>query len=685
MPEASEHRSGGSPPAWPAGAAFRAGRARLAATIVAIGAAILVFAVGIGVGRLTGSEAGGGASASGAAGGPDGAVLFWTCSMHPQIKLPKFGQCPICFMDLTPVRAGESSAGGGRIGLSERARRLARVETAAVELRELTHTVELVGKVAADETRITYISSYIPGRLDRLYVNFTGGFVRRGDHLAEIYSPQLLVAQREYLMAYESARRSAGSASAPSGAQPMLDAARTRLELWGVPKDQIRELERRREPSDHMRIDAPQEGWVLERAAYEGMYVETGVRLFSLVDLRHVWVFLAAYEQDLSLLRAGQTVTFEAEAHPGRAFSGTIAYIDPTLSESTRTVRVRVNVPNADLALKPGMFVRAGVHVRIGERGQVVGPDLAGKWVCYMHPDVIKSEAGSCDVCGMDLVTAESLGMAGGPAVSPDALAIPRSAVLLTGRRAIVYVHTAPGAGDDATSEGEWEFEPREIEIGPRVGEFYVVLDGLHAGERVVVHGAAQIDSAVQIQGKPSMMQPEDAAPGGGERFASHWIEGAAYHPSLAAVTAAYLELTRALAADDLAAGRSALDRLRTAVDGVSADGLAPAAAAELMTRVASLKAAAASTQPAGGGGPDIEAIRVGLPKTTEAMYRLLRSFGHTREAPIVRAFCPMAFDDKGAEWLQAGDEIANPYFGATMLRCGEIRGRIRGNGRESR
>lgn len=618
----------------------------------------------------------GGAAAEAVVSGGNAAPTEWTCSMHPQIRLPNRGQCPICFMDLVPVRTGSDDAGAPRVTLSPRARLLAQVETAPVEYRELTHAVRLVGKVAADETRIRYVSSYFPGRLDRLFVNYGGILVRPGDHLAEIYSPELLVAQREFLLALEGVEAArADHAEGPrSGerAATLLEAARRKLELWGIPADEVERLTRERRPSDRMRIDAPFHGWVLERQGYEGMYVETGTRLFTLVDLRAVWVLLDAYELDLPFLRYGQTVEFETEAYPGRRISGRIAYIDPTFTEPTRTVKVRVNVPNENLQLRPGMFVRALAAVRLGADGQVIEPALAGKWISPMHPEVVKDGPGQCDVCGMDLVPAEALGFAGQEAAPAQVLAIPQTAVLWTGRRALVYVAT--------DREGESVYEGRVIELGPRAGEFYVVRGGLKPGERVVTRGAIQVDAAVQIQGRPSMMQPPPAAalepvP---PPVVSRAVAGAAYHRHFRPVIERYLDLAAALAADDGEQAGAAVRGLRPALEQARPEGLEGNDADLFRKLVEEIRAALPAAEK-----PTLEELRAGLPRLTAAVETYLRTFGHDRPRPLARAWCPMAFDNRGAAWLQAEEEIANPYFGARMLRCGEFRGTLGPDGKE--
>lgn len=670
--------------AWPEGLVYRAWQMRTVRGMLIFGVLCFVWLLGgwcANIGDELEHEPGAaGGMANDEAGDP---VLYWTCSMHPQIKLPKSGQCPICFMDLVPVQAGGAiDAGAAVLTLSPRARELARVQTSPVELRELTHEVRMVGKVMADETLITHISSYVPGRIERLFVNYTGILVRKGDHLAEIYSPELLIAQREYVLALEASGQTDRTGDTADMLAGLQESARRKLELWGVPRDQIDSLTQHRRPSDHTRIDAPQEGWVLERQGFEGMYVETGTRLFTLVDLRSVWVLLDAYELDLGYARVGQEVQFETEAHPGQVFSGRVAYVDPLLSANTRTVKVRMNVPNPEMKLRPEMFVRARLSVKLGRGGAVLDNTLAGKWVCYMHPEIVKETQGACDVCDMKLVTAESLGYAVAAAPAGPALAVPQTAVLLTGRRAVVYVEKQEG--------GQVVYEGREIGLGPRAGDYFIVQEGLSEGERVVTRGALMIDSAMQIQAKPSMMQPPAASTkpdqdtpasrsaGPRAELGSSYVAGAPYHQHAAPMIKAYLELTAALARDDLDPASLGLQRMREALKQAIPHGVQDEDADLFRSGIAALVGSLPTAE-----RPTIDDLRSRLPELTESLVHFLRTFGHDRPAPIVRAFCPMARNSRGAEWLQEGEQIANPYFGAAMLRCGEIRGRINADGSE--
>ncbi len=483
----------------------------------------------------------------------------WTCSMHPQIRLPEPGQCPICGMDLVPAGKPEApkkskakyacamfcvppmeepgqcpicgmdmvaieededdgaddGQQGPRLRLSAKAQKLAEIRVAPVERKFVTADIHMVGKVDYDETRLGYLTAWVPGRLDRLYVDYTGVPVKKGDHMVYLYSPDLLTAQVELIEALNAVRQLEGS-NVPSMRQTATDtveAVREKLRLWGLTPAQVEQIESRGTPSDHMTIFAPMGGIVIHKNAVEGMYVKTGTRIYTIADLSHVWVKLDAYESDLAWIRYGQDLTFETEAYPGETFSGSIAFIDPVLDAKTRTVKVRVNVDNSDGRLKPQMFVRAVVFSQIAAGGRVMDAQLAGKWICPMHHEVIEGGPGSCNLCGMPLVEAESIYVSIDPTKAEAPLVIPASAPLITGRRAVVYV---------AVQDRQRTYEGREIVLGPRAGDYYLVRQGLSEGELVVVNGNFKIDSAIQIRAKPSMMSPE-----GGEPAPGHQHHGA--------------------------------------------------------------------------------------------------------------------------------------------------------------
>ncbi len=596
---------------------------------------------------------------------------MYTCSMHPQVRLSDpDAKCPICFMDLIPVTEHSGDGDERRLVLSEAAAKLSEIETTHVVRFFPTAQVRLYGKLTYDETSVSRITAYFPGRLDRLFVNYVGVPVARGDHVAEMYSPQLLAAFEEL----RQARHSVDASSTTSdivriSTERVLDATREKLRLFGLTEAQISAAEAGQSSDDRLTVFSPITGIVTNLAAREGDYVETGSPIATVADLSRLWLDMEAYESQLPLVRWGQPVTFVVEAHPGEIFKGRIAFIEPLVDDRTRTAVVRVAVDNTDRKLKPGMFATAIVQMRIAGSGAVLSDELAGRWVGPMHPTIVKDEPGQCDICGMELVSAESLGVVGDPSLTTEPLVIPRTAALLTGARAIVYVKV-PEAQSPT-------YEAREVMLGSRAGQFYIVQDGLHEGEEIVVKGAFRIDSAMQIAAKPSMM-----APSGGPSGAGHHHGGSMKMPPPAAALApatpdqfvfglmpifdGYLEAQRALAADNLPNFIRAADNLKSAIGLVDEAGLVGDPLATWRS--------AASTLSLDSPVTTIEDARARFEGMSGAIISLERSFGHTGSATVHIAFCPMAFDNKGAEWLQVGAEINNPYFGASMLRCGSVR-----------
>lgn len=471
---------------------------------------IIVFGILVGLGLLggyvIGSSTGGAAVPAAGADGAAEEPQDWYCSMHPQIIREKPGLCPICEMDLIPMPENLLAETAPReLAVSHAAAKLMAIETSPVERKFVTNEVRMVGKVHYDETRVKHITAWVPGRLDRLYVDFTGTTVRQGDHLVYLYSPELISAQAELLQSAKAVGNMGGAASQylRRSTNATLEAAREKLRLLGLTAKQIQQIEDSGEPVTHLTIYSPIGGVVIEKKANEGMYVQTGTHIYTVADLSQLWVKLDAYESDLPWVQYGQQVEFTAEAYPGEVFTGWISFVQPVLDPKTRTVKVRVHVPNPDGRLKPEMFVRAVVRSRVAASGRVMDPDMAAKWICPMHPSVVKNTPADCDLCGMDLVTTESVGYVAADRPEEPPLVVPRTAPLITGRRAVVYV-----------SKPEAEvptFEGREVKLGPRAGEYYIVESGLREGERVVTNGNFKIDSALQIQARPSMMNPPDA------------------------------------------------------------------------------------------------------------------------------------------------------------------------------
>ncbi len=592
-------------------------------------------------------------------------IEFWTCSMHPQIHEDGPGKCPICGMDLIPVLAGEQGQGDDgptTLRMSEAAVQLAEVRTAPVERKAVARELDLVGRITADETRVAYLTSWVEGRIDRLFVDYTGVPVLAGDHMAEVYSPQLYSAQEELFQAIRSAEALAAGPveRLRESALASVEAAKRKLVLLGMSEEQVEEVLARGEPSEHVTVNAPAGGIVLHKEAFEGMWVKEGTRLFTIADLSKVWLMLDAYESDLVWLRYGQQVAFEVDAYPGETFHGRIAFVSPDVDPRKRTVPVRIDVVNDDLRLKPDMFARARVRSVLTADGRAVDPDLEGKWMCPMHPEVVADGPGTCPECGMALRPVEELGFAV-PQQEELPLVIPQTAPLLTGKRAVVYVRR-PGE--------EPIFEGRQVVLGPRAEGHYIVREGLAEGELVVERGAFAIDAELQLRGKVSMMQPEEeeasVAPEDEEHAAMRLPDGLA--EAVVAAVAATRPVAEALVQDDAEAAKAAAPALETALRDL-ADADVPAMLEDFVRpRVRRALEALPHFQHG-----DLAMSRMALRSVEEALMELASAGGAPiEESGFAVYHCPMAFDE-GADWIQeAGTPVSNPYMGQDMPRCGD-------------
>lgn len=561
-------------------------------------------------------------------------IQDWTCSMHPQIRQPNPGQCPICGMDLIPVTTESSSAGTSprELKLSPRAVKLAEIQIAPVERKFVTKEIRLVGKVAYDESRLRTITAWFPGRIDRLYADYTGIRVKKGDKLVEIYSPELLNAQEELIQARKSAIQLEQSASSTVAdiVRRTVDAAREKLRLLGMSAEQIDEFEKQGKPSDRVTVFSTLDGVVVHKGAIEGMYAATGTKLYIIADLSRVWVLLDVYESDLEWIHLGQDVFFSSEAYPGEDFKGKLVFIDPVLDDKTRTVKVRIDVPNPDFRLKPNMFVRARVNAQSlhGQKG--------------MEPPIV----------------------------------IPASAPLITGERAVVYV-AVPGKEDT--------YEGREIVLGHRTGDYYRVREGLYEGEQVVVNGNFKIDSAIQILAKPSMMNPEGVvAPAGhqhqmpdtGVRTSGNMDQDAdtfavpdTFKTQLDSVYAAYFRVQYALSHDSPEKAAKESSQILEALKHVDMTLLEHDAHMAWMKELKNLQESSKAVESA----QTIDAAREAFKPLSDALIRVAHELGTSGKLAVYRFHCPMAFDNKGSDWLQDKPELENPWFGSSMLKCGSL------------
>lgn len=374
----------------------------------------------------------------------DKSAKVWTCSMHPQIKQDKPGLCPICAMDLVPMETGfevGEHVDPNEIQMTESAMALASVQTTVVKRGMPEKNVQLLGKIKADERKISELTARFGGRIEKLFINYTGQQVRKGQKLGTIYSPELITAQKELLEAV----------SMKSSNPTFYKASRTKLKLWDLTEQQIDAIENNGEPQTNFEILSPISGTVTQRHIAIGDYIKEGSPLFKVIDLSQVWVMFDAYESDLPWIKKGDKIDFTIQSVPGKAYSGKVAYIDPFIDAQTRVAQVRVELNNPDRQLKPEMFANG----------------------------ILKSNV----------------------AESTNELLIPKSAILWTGKRAVVYVKVP----ERETAS----FIYRQITLGAEAGNFYVVADGLSEGEEIATNGVFKIDAAAQLAGKKSMMNPQ--------------------------------------------------------------------------------------------------------------------------------------------------------------------------------
>jgi membrane fusion protein, copper/silver efflux system len=409
----------------------------------------------------------------------DSNIDYWTCTMHPSVHSKDPGKCPICSMDLVPVikrsatpasssenaphhdhaamlagkpTGGEMQGMPGMPGMKggaeskapqtsefvvpvERQQQIG-VTYAKVERKPLAHTIRSVGVIVPDRSRNWQFVSRVDGYVQKLNVTSPGQVVDKDAPLLSIYSPDLLTSEREFVELLRM-RDEAKTKDARETPQRLIESAKRRLQLWNVTEEQIAELEKTRKASDTLTLLSPFRGVVQSVPVEQGKNVKVGDMLVEVADLSLVWMWAEFYENELSMLQVGQKLAITAKSYPGQNFDGTIALIDPFINETKRTAKVRIDIPNADFKLRPGMYVNAELAMDMGE-----------------------------------------------------ALTVPVNAIMPTGERNVVFI-----------DKGEGKLEPRIVQLGAKYGDVYAVNSGLKEGERVVASANFLIDAESKIQG----------------------------------------------------------------------------------------------------------------------------------------------------------------------------------------
>ncbi|MGB3781090.1 MAG: efflux RND transporter periplasmic adaptor subunit [Tunicatimonas sp.] len=544
----------------------------------------------------------------------------WTCSMHPQIREDGSGQCPICGMDLILVSTTETeTVGEGQIQMTQTAMQIANVQTVIVERAEPTKEIYLSGKVVADERNVGEITARFGGRIEKLYVNFTGQQVKRGQALASVYSPELVTAQKEL---FEAAKFRESNPS-------FYEAAVNKLKLWDLSDRQIENILESQEVRYNFNVLAPQSGTVVARNVSDGDYVQEGQSLFEVANLSQLWVVFDAYESDLPWIREGDEIRFTVESLPGQTFTSQVTFIDPVISPQRRVAEVRTEVKNDQQKLKPQMFAQG----------------------------VLQSEL---------------------PGVE-NALVIPKTAVLWTGKRAVVYVKQP---GIEAPT-----FAYREVLLGPEAGGQYIVSEGLEEGEEVVANGVFKIDAAAQLQGKASMMNPNGGRVSTGHDHGEMEMsevetvttEGtpssdlsevnSEFRQQLAEVLDPYLALKNALVASEAGQAAAAARQTQQALEKVDMTLVKGEAHQQWMDYLNTMQKALGTI----AEEATLETQRAAFASLSEALYQSVQQFDVTGLRAYYQ-YCPMADNNTGAYWLSEEKEIRNPYFGDQMLTCGSVK-----------
>ena len=371
------------------------------------------------------------APSSGTAPGQSSSIEYYTCPMHPSVRAHAPGKCPICGMDLVGVTSEQVSE--GVVFIDEARRQLIGVRTGPVVRAPMRSTVRAVGQVTYDESKLSDVNLKVQGWITKLYVNETGQRVALGQPLLSLYSPELYAAEQDFLLSTQG--NAATSAGSSAGVERLARAARQRLHLLGLGDAQIDGIQKSGAPLENITITAPAAGFVIEKSVVEGASVEPGMRLFRIAALGRVWVEVDVYEGDLPHVQVGQSAMVTLDYIPGRIYEAKVAYVYPYLDPKTRAGRVRVELDNGKLELRPGMYATA------------------------------------------------ELSSDGGPR-----LQVPASAVVYTGPRRLVFVDLGGG-----------RFRPQEIRVGAHADDVYEVVDGLHEGDVVATSGVFLIAAEARI------------------------------------------------------------------------------------------------------------------------------------------------------------------------------------------
>ena len=544
---------------------------------------------------------------------------IWTCSMHPQIKQPEPGDCPICGMDLIPAESSSEGLLAEQFKLSENAMALANIQTSIVGKGMVEgNTIKLSGKIAENEDANAVQVSYFAGRIERLNVSFTGEEVRKGQLLATLYSPELYAAQQELI-----------TASSIKESQPALyKAVRNKLKLWKLSESQINQIEDTQNVKENVPVYATVSGTVTEKLVEQGDYIKQGQPLLKIANLNTVWGNFDVYENQIDRFKKGQDVLITTNAYPNREFKGKVDFIDPVLNTKTRTVTLRVVLNNTDDVFKPGMFVSA---IIVGMKNK-----------------------------------------------NKDVLTIPTSAVLWTGERSVVYLKTNP---EQTVFEMRDVMLGNQIDDEYEVLEGLFVGNEIVTNGAFTVDAAAQLQGKKSMMNKEGGkimtgheehlgMDNKALKAGSDHTNMNERLEvSEEFQEQLKVVFNDYINLKDALVKEDSKSTSRSATRLLNDLSKVDMKLLSDNNA---HTHWMSLEGGIKSSTTSISKASNIKAQRDHFKNLSSHLINAIQLFGINEK--VYLEFCPMADNNNGAYWLSKEEKVINPYFGSAMLTCGEVK-----------